>query len=287
MGTILKSLFADSKNEHIWQAIADKRLEYARTSILNRMLVQHKPFWGFLKKPQTSDDHTIMQLALEILSSGPETKPPQIKLLLNKNGSEHFAELIRLLFSLHYNGYFGSQVAALKQMTLQMLSDLTKQISSGAGNYPNNSIAGYVWTGGASIREWCEPLALFFEQTNDLTRKAEVLEHKCGITLSIMNHYPYTLGPDMIETGLAKEAAGQTSHAKRYYAAVIKCLEQIVSEIQRYPEEEVWEEQIVCLQSLRQAYEHTDRLNNTSQYISQILAVENIIKRRMSIVVQD
>jgi hypothetical protein len=286
MGTILKSLLADSKNEHIWQAIADKRLEYARASILNRMVVQHKTFLGFLKKPQTSVDHTVMQLALEILSSGPYTKPPQIKLLLNKNGSESFAELIRLLFSFHYNGYFGSQVAILKQMVLDILSDLTKQVSSGAGNYPNNGISGYIWTGGASIREWCEPLALFFEQTNDLTRKAEVLEHKCSITLSIMNHYPYTLGADMIETGLAKEAAGQTSHAKRYYAAVIKCLEQIVTEIQRYPEEVVWEEQIICLQSLRCAYEHTDSLNNTTQYISQILAVENIIKRRVSTVVQ-
>lgn len=94
-----------------------------------------------------------------------------------------------------------------------------------------------------------------------------------------MNHYHHTVGPDMIAAAMALEAVGEVNLAKQYYEAVIANFECISDEIKNNPDEEVWEEQIISLQSLQQAYIRMNSVDGTKQYDSNLQFINTIIKR--------
>jgi hypothetical protein len=276
----LKDLITESKDRAIWEAIAANRLKEATTMITDRLPQPKKQALGFLKKPAVNQEDAILQIALDIISSIPvDKKLSQLKLYINKQGETLFAELVRLLFALHENGQFATQVITVADKTLPVLRDLAEQVKLEAGDYPNNTIAGYVWISGAAIRSWCNALALLFQRIDDLRGRADALQYKFMISWSIMNHYPYTVCPDMIAAGRALEEAGEPNHAKKYYETLIARFQWIADEVKENPEEEVWEEQIISLQSLNQAYESLDRLNNTTHFTEQLQFVQRIIER--------
>jgi hypothetical protein len=75
------------------------------------------------------------------------------------------------------------------------------------------------------------------------------------------------------------ETIGETELSNKYYSAVIADFERIADEIKRHPEEEVWEEQIISLTSLKQAYENSNRLNNTMLYSEQLQFLNAVIEK--------
>lgn len=128
MDTIQESIFTNSKNGTIWHAISQNRLDDAQSAIVTKTRSQRKSWFNYFKKGTISPDVPILQMASEIFLSVSGKNIPALHLFLNKNGDEQFAELVRLLFSLHYNGHFPSQVVSLAKMINNQLSDLAEQV---------------------------------------------------------------------------------------------------------------------------------------------------------------
>ena len=278
MDESFENLLTTGKYPLIWKAIAEKRVEDAKKEISKYSVIPNKSLLRILKKNKTVQNDISLQVASEILEFKLSETLSKITLSIEEETNQ-FAELIRLLFALQLNGHFNPDVTALSEKILDLLGVLAEQVRVQAGDYPNTPIKAYVWASGSNIREMCVPLADYFGQLNELNNKAYVLQIRTKITCSIMSHYPYTVGPDMIETALAMEAIGETDLAKEYYEAVIADFERIANEIKNHPEEEVWEEQIIPLTSLKQAYENSNRLNNTLQYTEQLQFVNAVIEK--------
>lgn len=274
-----KDLISGSANELIWVAIADNRLDDAQNQINSLINPVKKSLFAFLKSSPPNPDRNILETTLCLLQKKPVRKFPQLQFHLKEEGDKRFAELVRFLLALHLNGDLTAEFKTVSDIAVDKLNSLSQQVRRMAGNYPQNVIAGYVWAGGASIRGWCEPLAELYYQTKDLHARANVLQYKCQITTSIMNHYPYTVGPDMIATAAALEAVGETELARQYYRAVISDFTRIAEGIQNNPGEGVREEDIISLKSLRGAHEPINRLESNSVPVSNLAFINSVIER--------
>lgn len=272
-------LINGGKYPEIWQAIAENRIELAKKEISKHSGPPKKSVLSIFKKKTFVRNAIVLQVASSILATSPDKKLPKIALSIRKEETRELAELTRLLVALQRNGHFAADADALSKKILEQLADLAEQVSVQAGDYPNNTIEGIVLAAGYETYELCVPLAGYFEHLNDLNSKACVLQIRSKISCSIMSHYPYTVGPDMIETATALETIGETELSNKYYSAVIADFERIADEIKRHPEEEVWEEQIISLTSLKQAYENSNRLNNTMLYSEQLQFLNAVIEK--------
>lgn len=267
------------KYPKLWQAIAENRMEDAKKEISMHSATSKNSILALLFKNKSSKNNIALQVASTILESRPSKLLSKTKLSIKRKGNDQLAELIRLLFALQLNGHFSSETSALSGRILDLLSELAEQVRVQAGGYPNSSIEGYVWFGGCETRELCNALASYFKHLNELNSKARVLQIRTKITCSVLSHYHHFVGPDMIETAEVLEAVGETDLADKYYNAVIADFECIANEIKEYPAEEVREEQIISLSALKQAYENSNRLNNTLLHAEQLQFIDTVIEK--------
>ena len=279
MSRDLASLLKGSKNYDTWLAIGENRIADALQTLGGVSAKEKKTFFDFWKKKVTDPAlDPAQQVAREFLSGKPEPLLVAPSSRLEEAG-EHFPEWIRFCCVVQSNGHYQQATKILLQETLGWLGRLAEEVSEKAGDYPRTAIAGYVWMNGAIIREWCEPLAKFFEQRLDLAGKANTLQLKCKITGAIMAHYPQTLGPDMIVAASALEAVGEIEIPKGYYQAIITDFQPIADDIRAAPEEPVTEDDILTLEALRDAYEGLNRLDGTEAFQDEQTFLMTIIYR--------
>jgi len=273
-------------NQLIWQAIAGKRLDEAKVLLMKILPVQKAKWFTFQKKGPDDDVNFILQLALKIISAQPIDKFTQYKLSLNNKGTEAFAELVSLLNALHNTRLFEQQVLMIEEFTIRTLITLADDVREASNGYPENSISALVWMGGFSIRQWCNALANYFNKKEDNANFANAVIQKAKITCSIMNHYPYEVGPDMLAAVSASENIGEAGLAKSFNNAVINDFKNIVTNIRSYPEE-VTAEDIICIESLKTAYENDDRFSNINTHAREIEELNDMIKTGITAVPEE
>lgn len=144
-------------------------------------------------------------------------------------------------------------------------------------NKGSEAFAGLVWISGFAIRQWCNILIAHYSKTGDAINKANVLLQKAKITCSIMNHYPYEVGPDMLACVFVLEEINNINLAQEYNDAVIADFEHIVEDIKNYMGEGINVQDIICLQTLTEVYKNKQRFEGTIEYESAIESLEAII----------
>jgi len=289
----LESLLAESKNQELWLAISQNRIADAQKAIAAKLPRDKKSLLGFLKAKAVQPnqvaqpDQAILRLALDVLIRKKWKPLSDLKWTIKEDADEQFTELIRFLVALHHNSRYTRELTLLINETFIVLKGLAKQVQVGADGYPRKTIAMQVWKSGFVIRQWCTPLAALFEEAGDIAGKANTLQNRTMITAAIMSHYPYTLGPDMIETAIAIEAAGETGIPRNYYYAIIDDFQRIADDIKANPQEQVMENEITSLRALKQAYDNLNRLNGTNLYSTELKFIATIIDRDPTYIPED
>jgi hypothetical protein len=254
----------------LWQAIADNRIEEAGFFI--------KPYQAAAAKPHSGKVFPApLEIASVILSG--QTRLPDPKLNAISGGDAQFAELVRLFMALEQNGRYAAARPDFIDLLLEITEDLTTQMQEAAGDYPNTSIKANVWMAGAVIREWCSVLAERLSVTGDKEDRCGILYCKCGITTSIMSHYPHSVGPDMVALGLAMEDIDEADEAVKFYKAVISDMGPMAEDLTAVPAEEILTTDIIMLEALRAAYERVTVLTATTEYQEMIKTVVAMIER--------
>jgi hypothetical protein len=273
-------LIENSKHKHIWKLIATQQQQQALQEMEPSINALTKSFWHFLKKKAAFSGPVVPDITVHILTQKNATIVATTRLSLENDGASEFSELICLLYALQANTELFSLAVPVAEALLSLLERLAEEVSTLAGNYPNEIIRGTAWFSGALLRNCSDALALFFEKADMPTARAHTFWHKTRMTCSIMNHYPHIVGPDMITVAQAYEVIGNTKQAATFYNAVIADFERIASLYLDDINEKLTEEDGISLTALKDAYQGMVQVNGATEYKDKHIAIEHLLQSR-------
>ena len=269
----LDDIFGGNQYEKIWTAIANGQPEIAKQAIEQQVSIRPKSLFGLFNKKQTLQLEATLLQAWKLIAPKEEREFTP----LEKEPDRSFANTVCLLAALARNGRFDQALPALEKEAIDQLGRLADNVIKAAGDYPAKSMRADAWATGAAVKYWAEELARYFRARNNRQGTADTLHQRTRITGAIMNHYPYTLGPDMIETAKAFEIIGETDLPKRFYIAIIRDFQTFADDILASGEEGVWDNDITTMQALHEAYEGHNRLTGKITDSDKMAVIQQII----------
>jgi hypothetical protein len=156
-------------------------------------------------------------------------------------------------------------------------SDYIKQNGNSEG-----SISGNHWMNGAVLRAFISSLVPHFIDIQDDSTEYTLLHAHCGVTMAIMGHYEYEVGPSMLALARWFEKHHQFENASSYYEAIIKDFARLTDGLEEMNPNELPEEIYISLQCFNEACECFKRLNPslTFTYEQALLKSRETLTRR-------
>ncbi|MEM7103245.1 MAG: hypothetical protein AAF502_08960 [Bacteroidota bacterium] len=186
------------------------------------------------------------------------------KLDLSSDYVSEIVELSRLLIRIENN----PQLSAFKEDLVAVIHGLFGKISvfiqENSNDYPNNTITGKVWLDGSIIRVWAQVIADYFGRKESLNKAIDISFFKAKVTLSIMSHYPESVGPDMLSVANKFEQKKDYDNALKFYNPVVLDFVKFLEEIESYASEDDFdfeERKQIILNSLIEAVEGLKRIS--------------------------
>jgi hypothetical protein len=173
-------------------------------------------------------------------------------------------EMVRILYALRGAQVKRDLVNAFGARTLNTVARVADIIQQKANSSPEGSpIEADIWMAGASLREWIQLLADFFQLESDLRSEAEARYQKAKISSATMAGHPHVCAPDLVSAALCLERLRETAQAKSFYVAVVTDMFSVAQdcEAQTVPPND---ESLVVLRSLIEACEGLKRIEPPS-----------------------
>jgi hypothetical protein len=251
--------------------------------------IDNKPIWkliiendinSLLALPEDDTDDGIPDVAKELFSDGEShtLKEYDFVTIRESNGA-FIRDLVRLIFALDINGAQDEMLKKIAGTLFDVFPGLIEQIQKETFGYPARIIDNYILSEAALVRTALMNLIYYYKIRQDIDALHFVTVMRTTITLAIMRHYKNIVGHDMVETAKIKEVVGETEAALTFYNGARENLENELQWFVESPEMGPNEEDAVMLQSLKEAYQAIDRLNNTDEYIKACSLIDEILSR--------
>jgi hypothetical protein len=191
-------------------------------------------------------------------------------------------EMVRLLYALRAAPVPRDLVNAFAARTLNTVTRVADIIQQKAGSSPEGSpVEADIWMAGASLREWIQLLADYFQLESDLRSETEARYQKAKISSATMSGHPHVCAPDLVSAALCMERLREVSQAKSFYGAVVTDMFSVAHdcEAQSVPPND---ESLVVLRSLIEACEGLKRIDPPSharRHQSKIDEINSVLKR--------
>ena len=233
-----------------------------------------------IKSALSEKDSTLDKIVLELFTEGKSNILSDIDFItLKEENSLLFKDLVRLIFALDVNGNHDDLRLQVGDKLFDVIPDIVKNIKEQSKGYPRNPMNALVWSEGAGFRSSLNALIYYYKLKDNTDTLHFLIMNRTQITLSIMGHYRHLVGPDMIESAKIKEKLGDTDAALSFYKAVEADFKGELRWFMDTPEAGPNEEDVVSLESLKQALESIDRLSGANQYTELCTQIDEVLSR--------
>lgn len=247
-----------------------------------------KDLWTLILENKTDDikslplkeDNDLYKIVSELLSEGESRILNEHDFLEIKEGnSSLFRDMVRLILALDINGEHHELKLHIGDKLFDAIPDIVKNLREQSKGYPQNPINALVWSEGAGFRSCLNALIYYYRLKEDDNILHFLIMNRTQITLSIMGHYKNLVGPDMIESAKMKERLGDINAALSFYKAVEADFKNELTWFIHSPETGPNDEDVVTLESLKEALISIDRLSNTNEYSSVYKQIDEVLSR--------
>jgi hypothetical protein len=198
---------------------------------------------------------------------------------IRESNGAFIRDLVRLIFALDINSTQDEILKRIANTLFDSFPDLIERIQKETFGYPARIIDNYILSEAALVRASLMNLIYYYKIRQDIDALHFVTVMRTTITLAIMRHYKNIVGHDMVETAKIKEEVGEIEAALTFYNGARENLENELQWFVESPEMGPNEDDVVVLQSLKEAYQAIDRLNNTDKYIKACSLIDEILSR--------
>ena len=192
-------------------------------------------------------------------------------------------ELVRVLYAMRAGQEPRELVSAFAARTLSTTTRVADLIQEKArASQEGSPIEADIWMAGASLREWVQLLADYFQLESDLRSETEARYQKAKVTSAIMANHPHVCAPDLVSTAKCLERLREVSQARSFYSAVVSDMLSVAHECNAQPSPPN-DEHVLVLQSLLEACEGLKRIESPSQsrhHQSKIDEITAVLNRR-------
>jgi len=247
-----------------------------------------KDLWTLILEDKTDDikslskeDNDLYQIVIELIFEGKSQVLDGYDFWEIKEGNNSlFRDMVRLILALDINGRHEELRLYVVDKLFDSIPDIVKNIKEQAKGYPRNPINALVWSEGAGFRSGLNALIYYYKLKDDDSDTLHFLiMNRTQITLSIMGHYKNLVGPDMIESAKMKERLGDTDAALSFYKAIEADFKNELTWFIHSPETGPNEEDVITLESLKEALKAIDRLSNRNEYLSVCEQIDEVLSR--------
>lgn len=248
-----------------------------------------KPIWEAIIENNIADIPSLLaekeggltgNIITELFSAeNSETLESHDFVSIKEENSPLFKNLVRLIFTLDINGECDDKRQYVSDKLFDIIPDIVKNIKEQAKGYPRTSINALVWAEGAGMRSSLNALIYYYKLKDNTEALHFLIMNRTQITLAIMGHYKNIVGPDMIEAAKIKERMGDADAAISFYKAVDADFRNELSWFTSTPEAGPNEEDVVILESLKEALTAIDRLSETDEYSSVCQQIDEVLSR--------
>lgn len=256
--------FFDTEDKEIWELILDNKIEELLATL-----------------PREDSDNEILDIILKELFTSKESEELASYdfTIIKESNSALFKDLIRLIFALDISEKHDDIRELVTDKLLDVIPDIVNGIKGEAKDYPRKPISALVWMEGAGMRSCLNSLIYYYKVKEDIEILHTLIILRTQITLAIMSHYKNLVGPDMIESAQIKEKIGQSDVAKAFYNGVKSDFEGELKWFIDTPEAGANEDDVIILNSLKEAYLSLDRLENTNEFAEPCKLIDEILER--------
>lgn len=251
--------------------------------------IDSKPIWkliiendinSLLALPEDDTEDGILNVAKELFSDREShtLKEYDFVTIRESNGA-FIRDLVRLIFALDINGTQDEMRKRIANILFDSFPGLIEQIQKETFGYPARIIDNYILSEAALVRAALMNLIYYYKIRQDIDALHFVTVMRTTITLAIMRTYKNIVGHEMVETAKIKEEVEETEVALTFYNGARENLENELQWFVESPEMGPNEDDVVVLQSLKEAYHAIDRLNNTDEYIKACSLIDEILSR--------
>jgi hypothetical protein len=256
--------FFETEDKQIWDLIIEDKI--------NDLLA--------LLPREDAENDTLDEVVKELFSCGESETLRGYDFITLKEGNGAFIRnLVRLIFALDINGNHEELKAKVLDRLLHSFPEIAEKIQKETFGYPARVVDNYILSESATVRAALISLIFYYSKEEDADALHFVTVLRTQITLAIMRNYKNVVGHDMIETARVKERIGEREAALTFYNGA---LDNLKNELQWFIEtSEVGpsEEDVVMLQSLKEAYQSIDRLNNTAEHTKVCNLIDEVLSR--------
>lgn len=255
--------FLDTEEKLIWEAIIANN-----TADISSLLAEK------------GDSLVVGDIITELLSEGKsDTLENHDFVSIKEENSPLLKNLVRLIFALDVNGEHEDKKLYISDKLFDIIPDIVNNLKEQAKGYPRTSINALVWVEGAGMRSSLNALIYYYRLKDNAEALHFLIMNRTQITLAIMGHYKNIVGPDMIEAARIKERMGNTDAAISFYKAVDADFRNELNWFTSTPEAGPNEEDVVILESLKEALTAIDRLSETDEYSSICQQIDEVLSR--------
>lgn len=251
--------------------------------------IDSKPIWkliiendinSLLALPEDDTEDGILDVAKELFSDGEShtLKEYDFVTIRESNGA-FIRDLVRLIFALDINGTQDEMLKRIANILFDSFPGLIEQIQKETFGYPARIIDNYILSEAALVRAALMNLIYYYKIRQDIDALHFVTVMRTTITLAIMRTYKNIVGHEMVETAKIKEEVEETEAALTFYNGARENLENELQWFVESPEMGPNEDDVVVLQSLKEAYQAIDRLTSTDEYIKACSLIDEILSR--------
>lgn len=224
-------------------------------SVLSEIEPKPKSFFDFFRKSKKETHFAYDILPYCINKTLNPTEYSKVsKLDFASDFSNELTELYRVLLVLQ-------DYAKEPEIEKLIAQTLLEVIRDGAAYMAKNSTSAKIWMNGLGLQTKAGELSEYFKRKSNDQNVLAALYLKAQLTNTIMGHYPYLVGPDMIAVAMQYEKMGNIERAKDFFNPVVLDFTPLVQGAQKWlAENEAMVEDILITESLISALEGLKRL---------------------------
>jgi len=190
--------------------------------------------------------------------------------------------LVQLVGAADEGGIDDPLAEAMAGVAAGVLTDLSAQIETDAGDYPTSPVSAGVWMDGGLMRDLTWAMARHYRDQHRAEDELQMLFVRAKVTNSIMSHYHHEVGPAMVAVGDCYERLGRPDKAAPYYRAVMLDFERF---LEQYADTEEVPPAVdrLSLEALVQAYNghvRTGAPQDLEDVLRRLQMAESILARK-------
>ncbi|EDN68117.1 hypothetical protein BGP_1545 [Beggiatoa sp. PS] len=173
-----------------------------------------------------------------------------------------------------------TEITKNEQLLINCLEQLEQEVitvQKQANGYPNSTITGGVWFGGAALASYGEALADYLSDKNLIEHEARATNLWAAAILSVCSHYHHLVGPAVVANAKIREKLGDLKSALQAYNAIVLDFECILEGCEE-DDTKPFEEDLISIESLDYAVNRLIELEKVTDPNSKLLQIRERIR---------